>query len=104
MIDRLISRGVHKRVLKSRAAAMSMRGNTKMSHLRILLRHFQSLQKRYRDREAAKKRWSMRAVGTIVDPDAHTIILLAFIGLLLLLNLFLRVPGVVETIAEYNKF
>lgn len=82
---------------------MSMRGNTKMSHLRILLRHFQSLQKRYHDREAAKKRWSMR-VGTIADPDAHTIILLAFIGLLLLLNLFLRVPGVVEAIAEYNKF
>lgn len=74
-----------------------------MSHLRILLRHFQSLQERYRGREAAKKRWSVR-VGTIADPNAHTVILLAFIGLLLLLNLFLRFPGALEAISVYDKF
>ena len=74
-----------------------------MSLLRILLRHFQSLHKRYRDREAATKRWPMR-LGTIASQDAHTIILLAVIGLLLLLNIFLRFPGVAVIISDYNKF
>ncbi len=74
-----------------------------MNHVRILLRHFRSFQKRYCDRQAAKRRGSMQ-LGTIAGPDAHTIVLLGLIGLLLLLNLLLRFPGVAAIIAEGNKF
>ncbi len=82
---------------------MSMRGITGMSHLRILLRHVQSFQARYCDRKVAKKRRSV-GVGKIVEPDAHTIVLLALIGVLLLLNFMLRFPGVAAIIAEGNRF
>jgi hypothetical protein len=74
-----------------------------MSHLQTLLRHFQALQQRHRDREGAKRRPSM-PVGPTVDGTADTIILSALVGLLPVLNLFLRVPGAVGIIAEYNKF
>jgi hypothetical protein len=74
-----------------------------MGYLRILFRHFQSLQRRYRDSEDAKKRRPIR-VDIIADPDALTILFLAVIGLLLFLNFILRFPSVVETIVEYNKF
>jgi hypothetical protein len=80
-----------------------MRRVTKVNHLRIPLRHLQSFQKRYRNRKAAKKRGATR-VRTIANPDAHTVVLLALIALLLLLYLMLRFPGVAAIIAEGNKF
>lgn len=81
---------------------MSMKKTTKINHWPIL-RYFQSLEKRGRHGESAKKRWSMR-VGTIVNPDSHTIVLLVLIIVLLLLNLMLRFPDFGEIIGDYNKF
>jgi hypothetical protein len=70
---------------------------------RPVIRNTQLFQAQNRSSKTAEQRWS-QLIDAIANPDRQTVVALALIVVLLMLNFILCFPDVGAIITEYNQF